>query len=48
MRPRFAVTANVASGAGIAILYTAFYSAHGLFDLLMAPIKLMLTTLLCR
>jgi uncharacterized membrane protein len=38
MRPRFAVTANAACGAGIAILYTAFYSAHGLYDLLpMAP-----------
>ncbi len=34
MRPRFAVTANAVCGAGIAILYTAFYSAHGLYDLL--------------
>ncbi len=38
LRPRFEVTANAACGAGIAILYTAFYSAHGLYDLLpMAP-----------
>ncbi|MBL9043466.1 MAG: DUF2339 domain-containing protein [Myxococcales bacterium] len=38
LRPRYDVTANAACGAGVAVLYTAFFSAHALYDLLpMAP-----------
>lgn len=34
LRPRYGVTANAACGAGIAILYSAFFAAHDLYDLI--------------
>lgn len=37
LRPRYTVTANAACGAGIAILYSAFFAAHDLYGLLPLP-----------
>lgn len=47
LRPGYETTANAACGSGIAVLYTAFFSAHALYELLpLAPtfVLMLLTT----
>ena len=45
LRPRYLATANALSGAGVAILYGAFFAAHNLYQLVGLPVTFVLMVL---